>query len=141
MALKKRTSTGTVKNALVQLSNVKETHVVTISGNVMSVDVNMDSDSEKDWIQDEIINKLKETVRKQVTMIMEQRKQITDLEDSISQGEVLQALMRRSRDQVLTVMAQDAHSKGSQTLSTKILSTSSQASSTTKEKGTRSHPY
>ena len=34
---------------------------------LMSVDVNIDSGSDKDWIQDEIINKLKETVRKQVT--------------------------------------------------------------------------
>ena len=34
----------------------------------MSVDVNIDSGSDKDWIQDEIINKLKETVRKQVTI-------------------------------------------------------------------------
>ena len=34
------------------------------------------------------------------------------LGDSICQGEVLQALMKRSRDQVLTVMYQDAHSKG-----------------------------
>ena len=102
----------------------------------MSVGDNIDSGSEKDWIKDEIVNKLKETIRKQATMIMEQRKQITYLEDSLSQAEVLQNLMRRSKEQVLTVMAQETHSKGSQTLSTKIHSAASQASPTTKEKGT-----
>ena len=36
MAPKKRTSSGTVKNALVQLKNVKEHQVVSVSGKVMS---------------------------------------------------------------------------------------------------------
>ena len=99
----------------------------------MSVHGNIDSGS---WIKDEIIDKLKETIRKQATMIMEQRTQITDLEDSLSQAEVLQNLMRRSKEQVLTVMAQETRSKGCQTLTTKIHSTASQALPKTKEKGT-----
>ena len=53
-------STTTCRTRQVRLSN---DHVSTH----MSVDVNIDSGSDKDWIQDEIINKLKETVRKQVT--------------------------------------------------------------------------
>ena len=84
----------------------------------MSVHGNIDSGSEKDGIKDEIIEKLKETIRKQATVIMEQRQEITDLEDSLSQAEVLQNLMRRSKEQVLTVMAQETRSKGCQTLTT-----------------------
>ena len=36
MAPKKRTSTGTVKNALVQLRTVKEGQIVSVQGKIMS---------------------------------------------------------------------------------------------------------
>ena len=65
----------------------------------------------RNWLQDELLDELKETARKQVTMTIEQTRKITHLGDSICQGEVLQALVKRSRDQVLTVMSRDAHSK------------------------------
>jgi len=53
----------------------------------------------RNWIQDELIDDLIETARKQVTLTMEQTRKNTQLGDRICQGEVLQALMKRSRNE------------------------------------------
>jgi hypothetical protein len=82
----------------------------------MSLEVNIDPQSEEDWGKDEIIAKLHRKIQIQSDLLKAHATRITMLEDSLQQAELLMDMQRKSKETALGVLiAQKSRNQATQT--------------------------